>query len=104
MGYVTPKIIHFRYLNKYFLDQSIPKKNYLVFRTDALALVTVLTLSFASQSLECMAEAATRKPRLRMFVILTCASQIVNVEPCQRTVSNSTKDDHISNRFTGNLV
>ena len=40
IGWLTPKIIYFYYLEKYFLDQSIQKIFYLILKKEALVVST----------------------------------------------------------------
>ena len=40
IGYLTPKIIYFYYLKKYFLDQSIPKIFNFILKKEALVMCT----------------------------------------------------------------
>ena len=60
IGLLTPKIIYFYYLNKYFLDQSIQKIFHLNLKTEALLASSVAVLP----------EILLRAPRrLLLFII-----------------------------------
>ena len=66
IGQVTPKIIYFHYLIKYFLDQSIQKIFYLILKKETL----LHTSTVVGGSASFLAEISVRSPRkLFIFVI-----------------------------------